>query len=229
MSDDQQSEIERIKEQITELNRSSPEAGDEQIKALNAKIAEIQKQGRRTMVTVATAPRQTRVLPRGNWLDDGGEIVEPAIPKFLGRIDAGTERASRLDLANWLTDCEQGNGGQTARVVANRFWYLFMGTGISKSLDDFGGQGHPPEHPELLDHLAIEFVSSGWDVKHLVRQIVLSRTYQQTSATRPELRQRDPYNRLHARQASYRLSAEMIRDAALSTSGLLVDRQGVRV
>ena len=178
------------------------------------------------MVTVAIEPRTIRVLPRGNWLDDSGPVVEPAIPEFQGELNAGERRATRLDLANWLTDAEQGSGGLTARVFANRFWYLLFGVGISDSLDDFGGQGQPPEHPELLDNLAVEFVESGWDVKHMLKLIVMSRAYRQSSLASPELRERDPYNRLYARQSRYRLPAEMVRDTALSASGLLVEKVG---
>ena len=167
-----------------------------------------------------------RVLPRGNWLDDSGPVVQPAVPEFLGNLGIDERRATRLDLAIWLTDAEQGVGGLTARVMANRFWYMLFGMGIARTLDDFGGQGEPPEHPELLDNLAVEFVESGWDVKHMLKLIVTSRAYRQSSLTTAELRQRDPYNRLYARQSRYRLPAEMVRDTALAVSGLLVEEIG---
>ena len=131
-----------------------------------------------------------------------------------------------MELAKWLTDTDSGSGGLTARVFANRFWYLLLGVGISNTLDDFGGQGQPPEHPELLDNLAVEFVESGWDVKHMMKLIVMSRTYRQSSLEPDELRERDPYNRLYARQSRYRLPAEMVRDTALAVSGLLVEEVG---
>ena len=114
----------------------------------------------------------------------------------------------------------------TARVFVNRLWYLFFGTGISKVLDDLGAQGESPFHPELLDWLAVEFVDNGWDIKHLVKKIVSSQTYQQVSALRMELKDRDPFNRLLARQSRFRFSAEVIRDNALAISGLLVAISG---
>ena len=128
---------------------------------------------------------EIRVLPRGNWLDESGPVVQPAIPAFLGQLDLGDRRATRADLANWLTDVQQGDGGLTARVFANRFWYLLFGVGIARSLDDFGGQGEPPMHPELLDNLAVEFYESGWDVKHMMKLIVMSRAYRQSSWPHP--------------------------------------------
>ena len=128
------------------------------------------------LVTVALKqPRVVRLLPRGNWLDESGPVVQPAIPEFMGTINTVDGLTpNRLDLARWLTD-PQGSGLLTARVFVNRLWYLFFGSGLSKSLDDFGGQGDAPVHPELLDRLAWEFVESGWDVKHVVRLMVQSR------------------------------------------------------
>ena len=174
------------------------------------------------MISVAIKPRTIRVLPRGNWLDDSGEVVEPKVPEFLGALKVGQRRATRLDLANWLTDPQDGVGSLTARVFANRFWYLLFGVGLSKDLDDFGGQGEPPMHPQLLDNLAIAFVESGWNVKHMMKLIVMSRAYRQSSVGSPELVEKDPYNRLYARQSSFRLPAESVRDNALAIGGLLV-------
>lgn len=195
----------------------------EGLKQLQDEIAALKKAKRRTMITVATEPRTIRILPRGNWLDDSGPVVEPAFPEFLTKDHpsrAGT-RLTRLDLANWFTDTREGTGGLTARVMANRFWYLVFGTGIAKRLDDFGGQGEAPVHPELLDNLAVEFYESGWDVKHLMKLLVTSQTYRQSSLEPADLRERDPYNRLLARQSRFRLPAETIRDNALAISGLL--------
>ena len=177
------------------------------------------------MISVAMEPRVIRILPRGNWLDDSGEIVQPSIPEFLGKLDPG-RRANRLDLANWLTDAKQGVGGQTARVMANRFWYLFFGRGIAAALEDFGGQGETPDQPALLDALAVEFVESGWDIKHMMKLIVMSRAYRQASVATPELAERDPLNLLVARQSQFRYPAESVRDTALQVSGLLVDKIG---
>jgi hypothetical protein len=106
--------------------------------------------------------------------------------------------------------------------MANRFWYLFFGRGISSSLADFGGQGHPPVNPELLDYLAVSFLENGWDVKRFIRLLLTSRAYRQSSVAPPELLERDPYNQLVARQSRYRLPAEIIRDNALAVSQLLV-------
>jgi hypothetical protein len=211
-------------------DKKKPAAADgpfkKEIAATEAELKKAHDGVRRTMITVSISPRKIRVLPRGNWLDDSGEIVAPAIPAFLGKLDVGDRRATRLDLANWLVDSKNGVGGSTARVVANRLWYLFYGAGLSRSLDDFGGQGEAPSHPELLDALACELIESGWDVKHLIKLLVTSRTYRQSSIETPELRERDPLNRLLARQTSFRYPAEAVRDAALSISGLLVDSQG---
>ena len=185
------------------------------------------KQGRRTMITVAEEPRTMRILPRGNWQDDTGEIVKPAIPEFMGQLELPEgQRATRLDLANWLTDPAKGSGALTARVFANRFWYLFFGRGISPSLSDFGGQGQAPVNPALLDALAVTFHESGWDMKAMVRLLVTSRTYRQASLATAEMLTRDPANALVDRQSRYRLPAELIRDNALAVSGLLVDEVG---
>jgi hypothetical protein len=110
--------------------------------------------------------------------------------------------------------------------MMNRLWYLYFGRGLSASLEDFGGQGFPPDHPELLDALAIEFVESGWDIKRMVKLLVTSRAYRQSSTASPEQRERDPLNKLVARQGRHRYAAELVRDAALSISGLLVPTIG---
>jgi hypothetical protein len=210
----------REREKVADLDKRIATETDETKKAALTKERDaLRKAARPVMVTQAVAPRTMRVLPRGNWLDDTGDVVQPAIPAFLGTLPT-KGRATRLDLANWLTDAKTGVGGQTARVFANRVWFLFFGVGLSKSLDDFGGQGEPPSHPELLDYLALEF-ANGWDVKKLVRQIVTSHAYRQSSLDSPHLREHDPENRLFARQSRYRLSAEAVRDNALSVSGLL--------
>lgn len=156
-------------------------------------------------------------------MDDSGEIVGPAIPAFLGQLETDGARPTRLDLANWLAD---PNNVLTSRTMVNRLWLLLFGRGICTSVDDLGGQGTYPSHPELLDWLAVEFVESGWDIKHIIRTIVLSKTYRRSSRPTPELRSQDPYNDLFARQGRFQLAAEMIRDNALATSGLLVERIG---
>jgi len=127
---------------------------------------------------------------------------------------------SRLDLAHWLTSPENP---LTPRQFTNRLWKQFFGKGLSNVLDDIGNQGEWPSHPQLIDWLAAEFRDSGWDVKHMVRLIVMSHTYRQTSATRRDLADRDPANRLLCEQSARRLDAEFVRDNALAISGLLSD------
>lgn len=176
--------------------------------------------------------RVSRVLPRGNWQDDSQPPLEPGVPHFLPQPEAaGEHRLTRLDLAEWITSPVNPI---TPRHVANRFWAHFFGTGLSNKLDDLGNQGEWPSHPSLLDWLASEFRDGGepvdaedqaqaWDVKHLVRLIVTSRTYRQKAAYREDLAEVDPYNRLLAQQSARRLSAEIVRDNALSIAGLLED------
>lgn len=175
-----------------------------------------------TVVTEAKAPVTTRVLPRGDWQNDSGEVVLPAPPQFLvGTNSAATEgkpRATRLDLANWVVSRDNP---LTARTFVNRLWKQFFGTGLSAVVDDLGLQGEYPSHPELLDWLAVEFMDRGWDVKAMVRLMVTSATYRQSSKYRPELADLDPYNRLLARQSPRRLDAEFVRDNALAAAGLL--------
>jgi mono/diheme cytochrome c family protein len=180
------------------------------------------------MVTRSLAtPREVRILPRGNWMDDSGAVVQPAIPAFLGTLPT-SRRPTRADLARWLvTPAKDGGVGElTARVAVNRIWALFFGAGLCRSVGDFGGQGELPDHPELLDRLALDFMESGWDIRKLVRTIVTSRTYRQSSQASDDLLARDPENRLLARQGRWRLPAESVRDVALFTSGLLVEKLG---
>jgi hypothetical protein len=172
-----------------------------------------------TMVTVAVQPRPMRVLARGNWQDDKGDLVEPGVPHFLPQIpNPEGRRLTRLDLARWLV---ARDNPLTARTVMNRLWKQFFGTGLSAVVDDLGTQGEWPSHPELLDWLAVEFQDSGWDVKHIVKLIVLSSAYRQQSCLRPELREIDPNNRLLSCQSPRRLDAEFVRDNALAIAGLL--------
>lgn len=165
-------------------------------------------------------PRTTRILPRGNWLDESGEVVQPAVPEFLGSSESASQVPTRLDLANWLTD---PSNPLTSRTFMNRLWSLYFGRGLSRNLDDLGGQGQPPTHPELLDWMAVEFIESGWDVKHLIRLILNSEAYRQSSVPDEELKRIDPSNDWFARQGRWRLDAEFVRDTSLQISGLLVD------
>jgi hypothetical protein len=185
----------------------------------------------RVVVTETDEPRETRILARGNFMDESGAIVEPAIPAFLGTLDTGGRRATRLDLADWIVS---PSNPLTARAFVNRLWREFFGIGISKTLDDLGSQGEWPVNLELLDWLAAEFMAPewnaggahAWDVKHMIRTIVMSHTYRQSSMSNPKLDERDPDNRLLARQSRFRVDAEMVRDIALDVSGLLVDKFG---
>lgn len=163
-------------------------------------------------------PRETFVLNRGAY-DAPGEPVARAVPVSLHAMEA-KRQPTRLDLAKWLV---ARDNPLTARVTVNRLWAQIFGTGLVKTLNDFGAQGERPSHPKLLDWLAVEFMESGWDVKALVKQILLSETYRQSSRLRPEVHAMDPENRLLARGARYRLPAEMVRDQALAASGLLND------
>ena len=165
-------------------------------------------------------PRDAFVLVRGAY-DKPGEKVEPSVPSIFPQLPAGKKR-DRLALAQWLVD--PGNP-LSARVTVNRFWQMYFGTGLVKTSENFGSQGEPPSHPQLLDWLATEFVDSGWDVKALQKKIVMSATYRQSSKLRPDL-VGDPENRLLARGPRFRLSAEVIRDQALAMSGLLVEKTG---
>ncbi len=171
-----------------------------------------------SLIAKSVEPREMRVLARGNWMDDSGEIVEPQVPHFLNPLETKGKRLTRLDLANWVIDRENP---LTARVFVNRLWKMFFGTGISKVLDDVGSQGEPPTNQELLDWLAVEFMESGWDVKHIVKTMLLSDTYRRSSEPSEELLAADPYNRLHGRQTMARLDAEFVRDNLLAVSGLL--------
>ena len=197
----------------------------QQLDAAQKQKAEFNKTIPTTLVTMAGPPRTVRVLPRGNWLDDSGEVVLPDVPAALPGLPPAPERkrATRLDLAKWMV---ADDNPLTARVFVNRLWTLYFGQGLVKTLDDFGAQGAWPTHPELLDWLAVDFRSHGWDVKRAIKQIVMSNAYRQSSQASPELRSRDPYNALLARQGRFRLDAEMVRDNALAVSGLLVPKVG---
>lgn len=168
-------------------------------------------------------PRETFVLMRGEYdkpIDE--RQVEPNIPGVLGGLPDDLPR-DRLGLARWLVSRDNP---LTARVTVNRFWAQLFGVGLVKTIEDFGSQGEYPSHPELLDWLAVEFMESGWDVKHLFRTLVTSRTYRQSSRLTPEAHANDPDNRMLARGPRHRLDAEAIRDSALAVSGLLNAKVG---
>lgn len=176
------------------------------------------------MFTRSVDPRQVRLLPRGDWMDRSGPVVTPHTPSALPEMQmtVGTEesRPSRLDLAKWLF---QEDNPLPARVLANRLWYIAFHRGLSSNLGDFGFQGQWPSHPELLDYLADRLKSGGWNVRDVLREIVLSEAYQQSSAVDDSA---DPGNQFYTRQTRPRLAAEEIRDNALAVSGLLVGQVG---
>ena len=192
----------------------------DQLTKLRAEQKKLDSEVRRTLPSVSTTPRVVRVLPRGDWTNKTGEIMAPAVPQFLASRKSGKsdERLTRMDLAEWIASPENP---LTARAFVNRLWSLFFGEGLSRDLQDLGNQGQWPTHAELLDWLSVEFIESGWDVKHLVRMIITSKSYQQSSNPSDELMERDPNNTLYAWQNPRRLPAEFVRDNALAVSGLL--------
>jgi mono/diheme cytochrome c family protein len=168
-------------------------------------------------------PRDTFLLKRGRYdMPETGKKLEPGVPACLPPLPAGAGR-DRLGLAQWLASPANP---LTARVTVNRIWQHHFGTGLVKTAENFGIQGEPPSHPELLDWLAAELVHSGWDVKALHRRIVTSATYRQVSVATPALVARDPENRMLARGPRFRLPAEVLRDNALAIAGSLVERIG---
>lgn len=166
-------------------------------------------------------PRETRVFLRGQFLTPG-EIVRPDVPSGLHAMSRGAP-PNRLGLAQWLVSTDNP---LVARVTVNRWWYQFFGRGLVATAEDFGTEGEPPTHPQLLDWLAVELMDNEWSMKHIHKLIVTSATYRQTSQVTPVLLAADPDNRLYARGPRTRMSAEMIRDNALAISGLLGDNMG---
>ncbi|WP_020527714.1 DUF1553 domain-containing protein [Flexithrix dorotheae] len=182
------------------------------------------KKGGKSTAIVCENPekfqRKTHVFMRGNWMVTGQEVT-PAVPGIFDSIPAN-KTANRLSFAQWLVD---GNNPLTSRVITNRFWNKIFGKGIISSVEDFGAQGEAPSHPELLDWLALKFSDDyQWSVKKLVKLIVMSNTYRQSSSVSPELLEKDPNNVFLARAPRVRLSAEQVRDQALMASGLLSDK-----
>lgn len=170
-----------------------------------------------TLVSKVGPLKETRLRDRGNFMDDSGPQLDPAIPAFLGSLQS-TDRATRLDLADWLVS---PFNPLTPRVLVNRLWHQFYGRGLCETLDDVGNQGSWPSHPELIDWLAAELVENKWDVRHIIRLLVSTEAYQLSSVPGESLYSLDPTNRLHARQSRHRYAAEEIRDSALLAAGLL--------
>ena len=189
--------------------------------ALAARIAEVEKTFTTTLVARdLPTPRTTQVLTRGEYNLPTGEPLQPGIVKVMSDFPTGAPR-NRLGLAQWLTAREHP---LVARVLINRVWQRTFGNGLVRTPEDFGLQGQQPTHPKLLDWLAVELHDSDWDLKHMLRLMVTSRTFRQSSAWRHGIE--DPENRLLARGPSHRLDAEVIRDIALWSSGLLAPQMG---
>ncbi|MDW8222508.1 MAG: DUF1553 domain-containing protein [Gemmatales bacterium] len=219
----------RTPQQREQLRQFYLEHFDAEYKKLVEQVASLQAEEKRLDASLPTTliyreraqPRPAYILIRGEY-DRKGEQVGRQVPAFLPELRPEHPR-NRLGLAQWLLE---RNHPLTARVAVNRFWQQVFGVGLVKTSDDFGRQGEPPSHPELLDWLAIHFQESGWNVKELMKLMVTSATYRQAAVTTPEKLARDPGNRLLSRGPRFRLDAEVLRDQALSVSGLLVERLG---
>jgi len=212
----------RIREYF--LTYAAPENLRAEYRELNRLLKEkkeLEKQIPTTMVMDEGKPRETFVLGRGDYRNRT-EKVTADVPSALPPLPKDAPR-NRLGLARWLIDPANP---LTSRVAVNRYWQMYFGTGLVKTTEDFGSQGEPPSHPELLDWLATEFIRTGWDIRAMQRLIVTSATYRQSSKVTPELVEKDPENRLLARMSRFRLPAEMVRDNALAISGLLVEKTG---
>jgi hypothetical protein len=222
------SKEELSKEELAEEEPTEAPPADSLVAKLAAELQALKKKRERFDQLIPKAMvmkerkdvRPTFVLERGQY-DAPGEEVERNTPGFLLPMKTVGEVPTRMDLAEWFVDPKNP---LTARVAVNRIWQQFFGVGLVKTSEDFGNQGDVPSHPELLEHLAVSFVDSGWDVKALVKQIVMSKTYRQSSIATPEQFKADAENRLLARGSRYRLDAEMIRDQILATSGLLSEK-----
>jgi len=222
--------MERSEKDKKELDRHFRSVASE-LKTVRDKIAELKKQQsqleaaipRSPVMEAMAKPRDTHMLIRGGFLSKGDKIG-PGFPAVLTNVKSGeSTNLTRLDLARWLVSEENP---LTARVTVNRIWEQYFGIGLVETSEDFGTQGEPPSHPQLLDWLATELMRDSWSLKALHKTIVMSAAYRQSSKPTPELIQRDPYNRLLARGPRVRLEAEMIRDQALAISGLLSHKLG---
>jgi mono/diheme cytochrome c family protein len=221
----QRSEIETLQLHSYYLDNIAPQ----DIRDARRQLASLQDEKEKFESTLSSVmvmaesptPKPTFLLERGAY-DHHGAQVSPGLPAVLPTLPAGAPN-NRLGFAQWLTD--SGNP-LLSRVTVNRFWQMYFGTGIVKTVEDFGSQGEWPSDPELLDWLATEFIRTGWNVKALQKLIVTSAAYRQSSKATPDLLQRDPENRLLARGPRLRLAAEMIRDQALFDAGLLVEKVG---
>ncbi len=215
-------ELDRKVNEMMEQSKSLKAEGKlDEGKKVDAEIKKVQGKIPTTLILrERKEPRETHVQIRGDFLRKG-DAVQPSYPTAIAK--PSSDKLTRLDLAKWLVSKENP---LTARVVVNRAWQQFFGTGLAETENDFGMQGSPPSHPELLDWLAVQFIEKGWSFKSLHRLIVKSETYKQSSVARKELLELDPKNKLLARQNRLRLEAEILRDAALSASGLLCEKIG---
>ena len=212
-----------VESQINNQNNSEELLSElqEKLKSLKGERGQLEKQIPMAMVMKERKEvRETRIMKRGQY-DDPGEVVQRNAPEFLHPMKRSGDVASRMDLANWFIDKENP---LTARVAVNRIWQQLFGVGLVKTSEDLGAQGEVPSHPLLLDYLTVSFVNSGWDVKALIKEIVLSKAYRQSSNIDESLFKKDPENRLLARGSRFRMDAEMIRDQILFTSGTLSEK-----
>ena len=191
------------------------------INQLNLEEKAIQKTantGKSTVMVMNYKPRKTHILIRGAYNQHGDEVNSGTPSAIQPREASSKNEATRLDLAKWLINPDHP---LTSRVIVNRYWQMIFGTGLVKTSEDFGAQGEYPSHPELLDRLAKDFVSSGWNLRKMIKRIVMSDTYKQKSNLTKSANVKDPYNRLLSRSPRFRIDAEFVRDSALFASGLL--------
>lgn len=209
----------RSKEETDKLiahHRSLSKEWTDSKAAVDAIQAELTDLSTSTLVMKETGQRETHIALRGDY-KNVGEVVTPGVPAVFNPVPEGL-KLDRLGLAKWIT---HPDNPLAARVAVNRLWQAVFGIGLVETSEEFGNQGEPPSHPELLDWLATEYMRSGWNTKQMLRLMVTSSTYRQSSRVTPELYQRDPLNRLLARGPRVRLSAETLRDQALYVAGLL--------
>ena len=212
--------------QLRTLHLASPQAGEAELQRLNTAYVDIERQLNGVPTTLVLQERaqrrKTMVFVKGDFTRPADEVTS-GTPALLPPLENSTGQTNRIDLARWLTSRQNP---LTARVIANRVWQQFFGRGIVETENDFGAQGMPPSHPALLDYLATEFMDCGWRFKELHRLILHSHTYRQSSLEREDMRAKDPRNELLGRQRRLRLEAEIVRDVALTASGLLSHKIG---
>jgi hypothetical protein len=212
--------------QLRELFAAGPGKSNEAFGPLQQRWAELDRRLNGVPTTMVlqerAAPRKTHILIKGDFTRPSDEVT-PGTPSVLHPFEGDPGKANRLDLARWITRPENP---LTARVVVNRIWQRYFGRGIVETENDFGAQGTPPSHPELLDWLALELQNRKWSLKALHKLTVTSHTYRQSSAERADLNAADPHNYLLGRQRRLRLEAEVVRDVSLAASGLLSRKIG---